>query len=152
MRYLIILFLLVGCGKDEQSTKDCSPECIWSGNYQERSPEFYVDYTPANPKRPMIGDVDRWWAWLKDCTGFNASITHAPLAIEYVNADTVNGGVAGTIWWTLGYTKITQNDVYDGVTTRHEMLHYLLYQVGQNDADNKNHTATYWSTCNVQQI
>ena len=45
--------------------------------------------------------------------------------------------------------EIYLNDIYSGAVTRHEMLHYLLYQAGVSYEENENHESEYFSSCDV---
>ena len=158
MRILLLIMgaiFLSGCGIESddttaQGSEDYLVSPPWNGLYQERNSEFYVQYSPKNPKRPMLPEIVDWWNWLKACTGFDVSIEHAPLVIEYVDLDSLDTSrdIRGLIWKELSYTVIVAHDVYRGDFTRHEMLHYLLYQVGESSYDNHNHTSTFWDSCN----
>jgi len=160
MKYILIcvmIYSLFGCGIEDyisddtnNLSSDCELDCSWDGIWQERNSEFYIDYTPHNPKRPMLPYIVHWWEWLQQCTGFDVDISGTPLVIDYVPV--VGDGVVGRIWEWKGYARVLESDTDKGRITRHEMLHYLLYQIGSTTDDNHNHLSSYWQTCDVERI
>lgn len=156
-KYLLLIALLSGCGiedkrKEEKDARDYVPVNLveWDGEYQERNDEFFVNYPPDRVlTAPVIEDIEDWWDDIKDCTGFDISTEHAPLAIAYIDDTRVAENVLGLIWLDLHYAEIYLNDIYNGAVTRHEMLHYLLYQAGVSYEENENHKSEYFSSCDV---
>lgn len=92
-----IAILLSCCGTNKGytnvSSSSCSPDCDWSGIVSERNASFTLSYDPSYlPDEVMIDEVQRWWDYMVDCTGYSVDIKHAPVTIQYVVAISVPSG------------------------------------------------------------
>jgi hypothetical protein len=100
----------------------------------------------------MIDEVQRWWDYMVDCTGYSVDIKHAPVTIQYVVAISVPSGnwqyAYGVNWYERGVIKIVAGDLQNGGRlTRHEMLNSILYHAGVSRTANSYHNSEYFALC-----
>jgi hypothetical protein len=102
----------------------------------------------------MIHEVQRWWDYMVECSGYNVDIKHAPVTIQYVAAGTVYNGTAfGVNWYEKGLIKVIAGDLQSGgVITRHEMLHSILYHAGVSSTANSHHNSKYFALCGSMSV
>ena len=153
---LIAATLLSGCGIEDKLNEirdNLTPTVSqWDGKFQESTTEFFIDYPEGSVSAPIVTTLTSWWAEVKDCTGFQVSITHAPLVIAYVDAPFVEDTLRGVIWLNFHYMEVVLEDVVTttsrgGRITRHLMLHYLLHQAGLDETANNSHNSEHFMNC-----
>lgn len=145
MKNLVLLgvLLLGGCGNDDSY----EPLITWSGNISEQNERFILSYDESTYSGVAIDQHERWWLRLQLCVSFNIDITGNPLVLEYTDISELPPGYYGWTEWVDSYIRIYDDPIYQGLYTRHEMLHYLLYLMGEPDRNNSAHISVYFNRC-----
>lgn len=142
---LICAILLIGCADDESGNSDV--RWRWSGVITEQSANFILTHD-IDAHGSIIVDVERWWSEVQQCTGISI-VLNQPLIIEYVPAIQVQPFI-GWISWRDRYIRVATIDLFffnDGYTTKHEMIHYILFLISTSDTDNENHNSVLFEYC-----
>ena len=140
MRIILIIMALIatGCGKDS------IPAIEWSGEVTEQSERFILTHDMGRTRLPQ---VELAWIRVQTCTGISIDISDRPLTIEYTNPEDIPDDLYGKIVYSDSYTRIRKSDFSrNAKTTRHEMLHYIIYLV-EGTTKQSAHDHIFWEQC-----
>ena len=141
---LILMVFTIGCGNQNKD------DLQWSGKISEQSERFIISYNESKYS-DQLERIEGWWVDVQECTGVSFDISDRPLIIEYIDAPEIKLGFIGWITPAKNITHVIQIDlsgVNAGQTTRHEMLHYLLYIMGvSNHINLYTHSHPFFNTC-----
>jgi hypothetical protein len=145
---LICSIMLYGCGGSSSTTT--SEAFKWSGKTSEQSANFIISYS-ERAYSSRIGLIEALWVSVQECAGIGIDISNVPLRIDYIDAPEVAWGRAGQIMSGSRIAQVVQSDLlfprtrFMGWYTKHEMLHYLIYQVsGEEDFT---HSHPFFESC-----
>lgn len=142
MRLILIIFLLSACGEQYEPTVE------WSGNITERSERFILSYDDAVYPVTQIHKIETWWLEVQECAGVSIDTSSSPLTIEYsldIPRDILGVHIAGD-----RYVRVYLYDLSFGYTTKHEMLHDLLYLIdGTVTDENHSHSHELFKICDL---
>lgn len=140
-KYILVL-ILVGCGQPE-----AEPLFAWDGTYRYKT-ELGIYIKIDTEEKDLATHIDYTWERMQECTNiyidpdraFVIEYTDEPI---YVSEDIVFGIIHLE---EIAYSLIRKQDLmYSLPTTKHEMVHFLLYlKTGNADAA---HMSDYFDNC-----
>ena len=157
MKILLILavVLLSACGASEDRDRDREEsKPITSYPIDRTITEQSAQFTLTHRYNGQIIDIiEGLWDSVEACSGYPTDLTTDSLHIQYIPVLSfwINEPleeVVGAVWVDHKIAQVVENDLIyrQGRTTRHEMLHYILWVNGQNP----DHDNPAFDFCNVR--
>lgn len=156
---LIVLssLLLPGCGIDDDEPKSNAEKYPWDGEFLAKTASgIMVNVRPAegdvftnSELSKLLLDVDEQWYSVQECMNV-FEVADRPFVIDY--REDVKSAVRGFLYWTDDYTysRIMLSDRYPlskFKTTRHEMVHYLLFLGEIDKSGDADHSSIFFKNC-----
>ena len=146
---LALCLILAGCGDlDEYVSNDLDDDKDfpdWSGNYVEKNEQFKLNYDPDEIDGKIMGTIELVWREVQTCIG--VAMPNAGLIIEYTPGSKIPDPYDGYIIYQDGYIRIDDDDWGYHWVLRHEMIHWILWELGTSRWDLYNHNSPYYDLC-----
>lgn len=150
----VVILLLAGCGIPE-APDSYAKKYPWNGEYSGITARgIYVnvggqvnDFVDPPELEALLDQVDALWSEVQDCTAIYLD-PDRPFVVDF--QEFAPSGTNGFIYWVedYAYTRIRLFDLVSGYqTTRHEMIHYLLYLSGDFPKGDVKHASPLFDSC-----